>query len=348
MCGDGTPTSGDVCFHPGASWSSEPAAALAVGDLDGDGHVDVLAGHEVGASVVLGDGAGGLKDSIILPGMQAVLGVAVADHDGHGVEDAILAEQGADRLAVFLADGLGGFAAPALVPTAADPRSVVVGAFDDLPAMDAAVVTEGGASLEVLVNDGTGLLFPDHTVSLGVAPQVLRLGNGDGSPEPDVVVADPAAGAAHLVVRSATWGPPTTFPFVGEPRSAELVDIDDDGIEDLVVACDDGRLRWRRGLGSGDFGVAKARTLGTSLRETLRVDLDGDGAEDLVIADAAAGVLRVVLAAPALELAPATALLAASGVTALAAGDLDEDGVLDVVAGVTGPEGGILVFLGDP
>ena len=102
-------------FQQGLLWYQPGARALAVGDVNQDGHADILVSpSDLGAArVLLGAGDGTVASDVALPAAaDPVSGWALADVDGDGRLDVVtVATAGtAGMLDILVGDGQGGFA----------------------------------------------------------------------------------------------------------------------------------------------------------------------------------------------------------------------------------------------
>ncbi len=350
------------------------AAALA--DVDGDGAGDVLVGAPWEASGGPGAGAvylvlgplGGTRDLQDAQGKltggaaEAAIGwsLAIGDVDGNRVEDVLVGAPG---------DGTGGVGSGAV-------RVVLgrAGGAPDLSSADAALVGEdpgdaAGWSLAVGDVDGDGI----EDVLAGA-----RLAEAGGTfAGAAYVVLGPVTGTTDLSAADAV--------FVGEAAgdqagwSLAVGDVDGDGLEDALVGAP-----WEEtgGAGAGavyvvggpvrgtvDLSAADAKLVGTAVyggagSSLAAGDLDGDGCGD-VLAGAApesaqlreAGAVYLVLGpiAGSRDLADADARYAgeaggdAAG-SSVAVGDVDGDGLEDVLAGApthdgADPDAGVVYVL---
>jgi len=87
---------------------------LALGDLNGDGLTDAAVtyggNHGIAdpyVAVFLQDGAGAFAPAVVYPAFELPNGVAIADLDGDGVSDLVIAHNGWNMLGVFLGAGRG-------------------------------------------------------------------------------------------------------------------------------------------------------------------------------------------------------------------------------------------------
>ena len=101
-----------------------PTAAVAVGDVDGDGQVDVVFAEEGAASLFLrSDGKGGFERAVALPGQScsnppnciSTEAVLLGDIDGDGHPDVVVGNDG-DPNVFWRNDGHGWFAPPVNLP----------------------------------------------------------------------------------------------------------------------------------------------------------------------------------------------------------------------------------------
>lgn len=162
------------------------------------------------------------------------------------------------------------------------------------------IVFDSGTDVMTLLNDGGGSFTEVNTIASGVTVQSIALGDVNGDDQLDVVVSG-ASGGANPVARVMT------------------------------------------GDGSGSFTVGASYTYGTGVGQAYRAhlaDLDGDGALDLLTAAGDfSGSNRIIFSAQ-LGNGDGTfgtantlhSLPGAFGYHDISAGDLNGDGVLDVVS----------------
>jgi hypothetical protein len=228
--------------------------AVAIGDLDGDGRVDYLAGHDRSdqITVLRGKKGGGFEKSAPIAGLQES-GAILVDLDGDGKLDLLVSQRGYS-------------------PT----RRMILrneGNLKFTPVTREAGLDENGGSIHG-VGDLNGDGFPD-LICLEGHEVVIYLNDGKGhfKAKPDAL-----RGLERIKNKphATNWG------------GAVVVDLDNDGIPDLLI---NGRnfLYVFRGLGGGVFEYANdlwgiPDGAWSAVDEGLCFgDVDGDGRLDLVV-----------------------------------------------------------------
>ena len=223
LLGDG---GGGFSAAPGSPFAAGPFPAwVAVGDLNGDGHPDlVTANSDTTVSVLLGDGGGGFSAA---PGSPFAVGaypesVAIGDLNGDGHLDLVDADYGDNTVSVLLGDGGGGFSAAPGSPFAvgAYPYSVAVGDLNGDGHPDVVTANSGDNTVSVLLGDGGGgfSAASGSPFAVGAYPYSVAVGDLNGDGHPDLVTANGGSNDVSVLLNTtsapADSTPPSASPIV--------------------------------------------------------------------------------------------------------------------------------------
>src|ERR1700689_5660738 len=174
--------------------------AIAVADVNHDGKPDIIVANteDETVSVLLGDGKGNFSNA---PGSPFACGkapndIAVADMNGDGNTDLIIANTGTPYITILLGDGKGGFAPSPHSPFATQSYPHVHGvvAADFMGNGHVAVITDSWGRDQILMIPGDGkgnLIPPGKFFNTGKRPyERLRTADFNGDGKPDVVTTD--------------------------------------------------------------------------------------------------------------------------------------------------------------
>jgi len=287
--------------------------ALALGNLDGDGDLDLIVINQADAtvSILLGNGDGTFTPAVpatVATGLTPVA-VAIGDLDNDGNLDLAVLNNGAETVSILLGNGDGTFtpAVPATVATGNGPNAVAIGNLDNDGNLDLVVLNNADATVSILLGNGDGTFTPavPATVATGNGPNALALGNLDGDGDFDLVVLNNGAETVSILLGNGdgTFTPavPATVATGNGPNALALGDLDGDGDLDLVVLNNaDETVSIFLGNGNGTFTPAVPATVatGNAPNDLALGDLDGDGDLDLVVLNNAAETVSILLNTP--------------------------------------------------
>jgi hypothetical protein len=298
--------------------------SVALADVNSDGHLDILLANQCAdttgnctspsLSVLLGNGNGTFQTGVSYgaAGLYA-LSIAVADVNGDGKPDVLMAEECADPntcsgglLLVFLGNGNGTFQ-PSVTYNSGGMYAFSVAVADvngdgkpDLLAANACNnngCTSGTAGVLLGIGDGTFQPAVSYNAG-GSNARSLSSGdlNGDGKPDLVIVSAcssqsDCNSGIVGVLLGNGdgTFQPAVTN-FAGpNPYNEALWDVNGDGKVDVIVGNmsdygnGNGRVGVMLGKGDGTLQTAVAYDSGgNNLSSVLVKDVNGDGKPDIL------------------------------------------------------------------
>jgi hypothetical protein len=310
---------------------------VALGDLDRDGAIDVLASSSVdgGVSIRLGTGVGTLGPAQPIPQSLATRQVGLGDLNRDGILDlAAIGGSLPTRVSIMLGFGNGTFGPRADFDAATNAMELVIEDVNRDGKLDLVVSDDGSGMIRVHPGAGDGTFGP--AVSSPGSGSDIDLADLNCDGKVDIVG---AAGSALFVMQGfgdGTFGPATAYP-IGMGVGVNVVSVADfnrDGKLDAAspsVGALPGYIAVLLGTGAGGFSSQVNTTIVPSPSEIEVGYAEGDEDPFLYTTEPGSNQLVVFKSVGDGFFLPGTFHHTAAAPLGIGLGDLNRDGLPDVV-----------------
>jgi hypothetical protein len=223
--------------------------SVEIADFNGDGKLDIVVANEQSdnATVLLGDGKGGFTEAKGSPftAGQSLNDIAIGDFNGDGKPDLAFANHEQKSLTVLLGDSQGSFrpapGSPVTVTSNPHTHGVAAGDFNGDGKLD--LVTDSWAEnkVTVVLGDGHGSFSsPGTQFAVGKMPyQRVRVSDINGDGNADIITTNLEGDNVTILISDGRGGfkQPTGSPFPcgDSPFFVAIGDINKDGKPDLAI-----------------------------------------------------------------------------------------------------------------
>ncbi|MGH9367870.1 MAG: FG-GAP repeat domain-containing protein, partial [Thermoanaerobaculia bacterium] len=321
---------GDGTFAPVTQlFLSNDAELLAPGDFNGDGRLDIAAlDHYNGSSLTLYfNSAGGLlTQGLNLPVGPSAIAVEAGDLDGDLLDDLVVANSG--TLSLVFGRRMGPYPPAQNLDIGGFPGSIVLDDFNVDGNLD--IAASLGPEIRLLLGSGAGS-FTAGSISVPSGASTVISGDFDGNGLVDLFAGYASyfgSGPTRFLLGDGSGAFPTAYG--GDLAFAPVfaADLNRDGISDLIGFDGGGPIVLLSAPGPR-LELPPLLTIGGGPSDLVAADLNSDGTPDFVVASYYG--LSILLSNPSAEF-DFLFLDALDAIAGVAAGDLDGDGAIDLVA----------------
>jgi hypothetical protein len=331
-------------LNVGTIRASASPSALAAADFNNDGKLD-LAVSNSGASTVsimLGNGNGTFAADVNYATGNVPMAVAVGDFNHDGIADLAVANQADNTVSILLGAGGGVFGSQTVYATGDAPSALVVADLNGDGNLDLAVANRADNTVSILFGNGDGTFAPQLAYPAGESPDALAAADFNGDGKLDLAVGNDITPGGTVTILL-NHGDGSFLPGVGyatgDSVSLVIADFNGDGILDFAAVNYLAQsLSVYLGNGNGAFKLGPSQTtrLSPNLIGLAAADVNGDGTLELLtggnsdigftaLENNDAATFSVILQSGAV-----------AGTTALAVGDFNNDGSIDLALASSG------------
>jgi hypothetical protein len=279
--------------------------------------------------------------------------VASGDFNNDGIPDLVVVNDlYVGTISVSLGVGDGTFL-PAVVYSVGNyPQSVAVGDFNHDGKLDLVVTNDDGDDVSVLLGNGDGTFQTQTTFATGTEPHGVAVADLNRDGIEDLVVVNNGNNTVSVLlgVGDGTFQTQVTYAVGRQPIGVATGDFNNDGFLDLAVGNrEDQTVSILLGVGDGTFGTETVFDLlkGVYPYYLTTGDLRQNGTLDLVIPSGQSSSVCVVLGNNDGTFPHPVVYTVGNAPEGLALGDVNNDGILDLVVADTGDDGLVSVLIGN-
>lgn len=289
------PCSGLLGFPNAPTVRFNSGNAVAVIDIDADGHQDIIVSGSSDIRITRGFGNGtfAATTSMTTNTPSGAYNLRVTDLTGDGKPDLVFTVGSEVRVAANA--GAGTFATPVTLVSSLGQTSIQQLEIVDLDGngkKDVIALAEANQIAVVVLNSANGFTAP-QSYSVGASGYAPQLAAGDitGDGKADLVVTNAHAATVSVLVNNGagSFSTRVTYPTPPIPQSVVLVDANEDGHLDIIVGTEEAnqqQLTVLLNAGTGTFGTATSFAFGSGYgaRSLAAADVNADGHVDIALA----------------------------------------------------------------
>ncbi len=270
-----------------------------LGDLNGDGKVDLVAASGAGSAVVrmgFGDGTFGAATTYAMAG--SLQDVKLVDVDRDGKLDMVTAGLGGS-VSVRKNNGNGTFAANTVYSAGGSSRSVASSDLNGDGIQDLVTGNWTSASISVLIGNADGSFSSGSVYSAGAVTGQVAIADLNGDGIKDIVSGDEGSNTVSVFLGNAngTFRARTSYAGGTGPYAVTLRDMDRDGNLDILTGENSStHINVLLGNGNGTFRARTSYVMGSDAGGIAVEDLNNDGFLDLATRNYANDMVSVRLA----------------------------------------------------
>lgn len=218
------------------------ANAIAIGDISGDGKLDLVIASSGSASVLplLGNGSGGFAPGTVRAVAGNVADIALADMNADGKLDLLTANSTTGNVSVCLGTGTGTFGNPFNQATGTGASGLFVIDLDGDKKLDVIVSNATAMNVSVMTGDGAGgLAAPVNQVLAPARPESVAVADLSGDGLPDIVTAnnlDNTVSYLQGITAKQYASPPVNSNSGAAPSGIIVADFNGDRLGDIALA----------------------------------------------------------------------------------------------------------------
>ena len=219
---------------------------------------------------------------------QAHRGLLWADVNGDGLPDLLVAQPDSGQIAIYLQKQDGTLASPKMFPTLAGVADLAVGDWDGDGKQDIFMLSADEHQIGVAhLDENERLPFPT-LISLEGQPLAMAVGTLKPGSKPVLAVIVDQDGKRSLITRTADGKSKTQKldeNFKSNPTSLSFLDVDQDGLTDLVVLIPYEKVKILRQVAGKDFEELDVAPPGGAMEQPwlASLDVDGDGKSEVLL-----------------------------------------------------------------
>ena len=319
--------------------------AVAVGDFNGDGKLDVAVvnGNANTVSVMLGNGDGTFQAKTDFATGSTPRGITVGHFTSSGNLDLAVTNFASNTVSVLLGVGDGTFQAKKDTAVGSGPIGIAVSDFNNDGNSDLVVTnsTDPAGTVSVLFGQGNGSFSTQVAYAVNSTPVSVAVGDFNGDGVMDLVVANNNTNANVVTVllgnANGTFGAKASLAVGSDPVSVAVADFNNDLKLDIVVADQQGNtVSVVLGNGDGTFQSHVEYFTAASPNGVVVGDFNGDGKLDLAVSAGNGNTVSVLWGMGDGTFVGQVNAGSGDIPLALASGDFNGDGKLDLVTANSG------------